>query len=68
MPVFLHSIAMIIGNNCIIRSFRAGPMFIDDEILAEKHRQSNPYPALLIAATTLAAFVVTLASTLTLSA
>ncbi len=43
-------------------------MFIDDEILAEKQRRGNPYPALLIAATTLAAFVVTLASTLTLSA
>lgn len=43
-------------------------MFIDDEILAEKQRRGNPYPAFLIAVTTLAACVVTLASALTLSA
>lgn len=36
-------------------------MFIDDEILAERNRRGNPLPVLMIALTTIAACVVTVA-------
>lgn len=40
-------------------------MFIDDEILAERHRRGSPFPVLLIAFTTVAACLVTVVGTLT---
>nr|WP_316655171.1 hypothetical protein [uncultured Gellertiella sp.] len=43
-------------------------MFIDDEILAEKHRRTDPYPALIIAMTTLIACLMTVASAFTVAA
>lgn len=39
-------------------------MFIDDEKLAERSRRADPYPALIIVITTLAACLLTAASAL----
>ena len=40
---------------------------IDDEILAEKHRRSNPFPPLMIALTALVACVITAGGTIPLA-
>ncbi len=40
-------------------------MFIDDEILAERHRRGSPFPVVIIALTTIAACLATVAGALT---
>ncbi|MBB4063425.1 hypothetical protein [Gellertiella hungarica] len=39
-------------------------MFIDDEILAERHRRESPFPVVLIVVTTLVACLATVAGAL----